>query len=276
MRTTYRTPCGTCGACCRSYLVPLCGYDVWLINRRESLDPLEFALAMTQETPRSDGFFLAADGPAHGLLLDKRGKLKVDSACVFLVSLEGGHERCGIYEHRPAVCRAYPMEIAPGGVVVEKRALCPPGGWSDAELTKQTWRRAVVRTTMHFDLYSEVVARWNARVQARAGQQFSLTEFYSFLINLYERVAAMDALIDEKTTARLELTWGYVPDPERSKLRLSDLIWPDYLATFRGILDGFYPEIPPQPWPEVLGSAAASHPPSGASPGRINQAVTID
>lgn len=251
MTTAYRSPCGTCGACCRAYLVPLCGHDVWLISQRESMNPVEFAYAIPQEPPRSDGFLLSSDAPPYGLVLDKQGRFRLDAACIFLVQLAGGHERCGIYDHRPVVCQAYPMQLAPGGVVVEKRALCPPDGWSDEELSKRSWRRAVTRTTMQFDLYAEVVARWNARVRALSGRAFALTDYYSYLINLYARVSDLDLELDETSRARLEITWGYVPDPERSKLRLADLIWPEYLARFRAIVDGYFPEVPPEPWPEL-------------------------
>lgn len=258
MTAAYRTPCGTCSACCRAYLVPLCGHDVWLISQRESMNPAEFAFAIPQEPPRSDGFLLSSDAPPYGLVLDKRGRFRLNAECVFLLRLVGGHDRCGIYEHRPVVCQAYPMQVAPGGVVVETRALCPPDGWSEEELTKRSWRRAVTRTTMQFDLYSEVVARWNARVRTRPSHTFALTEYYSYLINLYERVSDLDRQLDETARARLELTWGYVPDPARSKLRLADFLWPEYLASFRAIVDDYFPEIPPEPWPPILQSVTPS------------------
>ena len=27
MSDAFHNPCATCGACCRSYIVPVCGYD---------------------------------------------------------------------------------------------------------------------------------------------------------------------------------------------------------------------------------------------------------
>jgi Fe-S-cluster containining protein len=122
-------PCATCGACCRSYLVPVCGYDVWLISRRLHLDPARFVVAWQEEEPSVDGFRTEPDGPLYSLVLDKRRWSRGGSACVFLLRLPGGHDRCGIYEHRPVSCRAYPMVLLRGAVALGDDPLCPPGAW---------------------------------------------------------------------------------------------------------------------------------------------------
>jgi Fe-S-cluster containining protein len=252
MTDQHYNPCGTCGVCCRSYIVPVCGHDVWRISQSQRLAPEQFVVAVAQPEPRMDGFRLAADGPTHGLMLDKQGRLTVNQSCVFLVHLAGDHDRCGVYLDRPVVCRAYPMVLAPRGVTLREKALCPPNAWPESELGKRSWRGAVRRVTMQFDLYAEVVARWNARVDAAPPEHhFTLGEFLSYLINVYERVAPLDAELGDDALARIALTWGYVPDPGQSALRLSDLIWPEYHARFRDIVDGFYPAIPPEPRPAL-------------------------
>jgi Fe-S-cluster containining protein len=261
-----RNPCATCGACCRSYVVPVCGYDVWRISQAQRLAPEQFVIAVAQPEPRTDGFRLEPAGPTYGLMLDKQGRLQANQSCVFLFHLAGGNDRCGIYPDRPVVCRSYPMVIAPRGVTFRDKPLCPPDSWPEAELRKRSWRHAVLRVNMQFDLYADVVARWNARVDlAHAGSGFALAEYFSYLINVYERVAALDARNGEETLARVELSWGYVPDPSRSDLRLRDLLWPSYFSRFRDIVDDFYPEIPPEPRPDFdrdrsgdLGHVAAS------------------
>jgi Fe-S-cluster containining protein len=231
-------------------LVQVCGYDVWRINRAQRLAPEEFVVAVVQPEVKSDGFRLAAGGPTHGLMLDKQGRLKVNQSCVFLVHLGGEDERCGIYPDRPVVCRAYPMVLAPRGVTLREKVLCPPNSWPETELSRRPWRRAVRRVMFQFDLYAEVVAHWNARVDAAPPDRaFGLGEYYSFLINVYERVAALDAELDDDALAQVELTWGFVPDPEHSKIRLEDLLWPEYHARFRAIVEGFYPDIPPRSRP---------------------------
>lgn len=245
MTAISRNPCATCGACCRSYIVPVCGQDVWRISQRQRLAPEHFLIPVPQPKPRSDGFRLEPGGWTYALMLDKQGRLKVDQSCVFLVHLVGGHDRCGIYEHRPVVCQAYPMVQAPRGVSIRDEPLCPPDSWPDDELTKRPWRRVVMRVTMQFDLYAEVVARWNARVDAaRSDRIFALDEYLSYLMNLYDRVAELDSKVGEQTLTRVELTWGYVPDLARSSITLDDLPWPTYFDHFRDIVDGFYPDIP--------------------------------
>jgi Fe-S-cluster containining protein len=229
----------------------VCGHDVWRISRAQRLAPEQFVVAVAQPAPKSDGFRLTAEGPTHGLMLDKQGRLKVNQSCVFLVHLGGDDERCGIYADRPVVCRSYPMVLAPRGVMLREKALCPPNSWPESELSKRPWRRAVRRATFQFDLYAEVVARWNARVElAPPEYAFTLAEYFSFLINVYERVAALDAELNDDALAQIELTWGLVPDPAQSKVRLEDLLWPEYHGRFHAIVDGFYPEVPPSPRPE--------------------------
>jgi Fe-S-cluster containining protein len=241
-----RNPCATCGACCRSYIVPLCGYDVWRISQAQRLPPEDFVVPISQDEPRADSFRLAADGPPTALMLDKQGRLKVNQPCVFLLHLAGDQDRCGIYPDRPVVCQAYPMVLAPRGVTLRDKPLCPPDSWSEEELGKRSWRLAVLRVTMQFDLYAEVAVRWNLHVDAAGpGRQFALTDYLSYLVNVYERIAALDRELGDDAIERAVLTWGYVPDPNRSSLSLCDLPWSAYFSRFRDVVDGFYPEIPP-------------------------------
>ena len=132
--TATSNPCATCGACCRSYIVPVCGQDIWRISHRQRLDPEHFLIPVPQPQPRSDGFRSQPGAWTYALMLDKQGRLKVDQSCVFLVHLVGGHDRCGIYDHRPVVCQAYPMVMAPRGVTLRDASLCPPESWPDEEL----------------------------------------------------------------------------------------------------------------------------------------------
>ncbi len=119
-------PCASCGACCRSYLVPVCGYDVWLISTQQRLGPEQFLVPCPQEPPRDDGFLLSQEEPPYGLALDKRGQFHPKQPCVFLIELQGGGTRCGIYAHRPVVCQTYPMTAIDDIVVQYPDTLCPP------------------------------------------------------------------------------------------------------------------------------------------------------
>lgn len=225
MTAPAHNPCATCGACCRSYIVPVCGYDVWLISTRQRLSPEEFLIAGPQDSPRPDGFRLDRGGPTYGLALDKRRPLRVTQPCVFLIQLGGGNDRCGIYDERPVVCRSYPMSMWKDVVSQREDALCPSGSWSEADVAVSSWRDALRELRVHFDIYYEVVARWNARMAAQAPTaQFELPEYLSYLLNIYDRLAA-----------------------------LGD----DMAVRARPIINGFYPEIPPEPFIPVPSGEAA-------------------
>src|SRR6476659_1979688 len=82
-------PCATCAACCRSYLVPVCGQDVWRLSRSQRLAPEQFLVAWLQTEPGPDGFLLEPGGRPYGLGLGKRTRFAADQPCVFLMRLSG-------------------------------------------------------------------------------------------------------------------------------------------------------------------------------------------
>src|SRR6266498_4427592 len=142
---TAANPCATCGQCCRSYIVSVCGHDVWQISTRQRLSPERFLVACPQDEPRRDGFLLVATGATYGLMLDQQGPLEATQPCVFLLQLGGGHARCGIYDHRPVVCQAYPMGRSDAGILKRDNVLCPPDSWSPSQLRHPAWRPALQR-----------------------------------------------------------------------------------------------------------------------------------
>ena len=243
-------PCATCGVCCHSYLVPVCGYDVWLISREQQLSPETFLVAFPQPEGGPETFRLAAGGQNLALALDKRGRFRAKGDCIFLVRLAGGHKRCGIYDHRPSVCRAYPMRLETGTVSQREDVLCAPGSWPAAAVARPAWRAALQRQRMHFDVYHEVVARWNARVAARPEARFLSREYFSYLLNVYDRLAALDAQMGAAAVAAVQESWPHLSGPrgDLSVLRQpgTDLPWLDYLEAVRPIVDCFYPEVPRQ------------------------------
>jgi Fe-S-cluster containining protein len=267
-------PCATCGACCRSYIVPVCGYDVWLICTRQRLSPAQFLVAAQRDPAGFDGFRLEQGGPHYGLMLDKRGRLHPKQPCVFLVRLADGNDRCGVYAERPVVCQSYPMSLLKGVVTQRGDTLCPPGAWPAPAVQRPAWRHALQRMRMHFDVYYEVVARWNARVAAGPGAGLGLGQYYSYLINVYDRLAALDATVGQEQLVRIRDTWGVVPAPADTSEasgapQASDAAsgessgdsaaaaevsvpgdaypWLAYLSCARQIVDGFFPEVAPLP-----------------------------
>jgi Fe-S-cluster containining protein len=239
MSTTFHNPCATCGACCRSYIVPVCGYDVWRISTSQRLGPEQFLIPCPQDQPRLDGFLLALDEPAYGLALDKRGRFQPDQACVFLVDLKGGNSRCGIYADRPTVCQAYPMTLRDEETVQFRDAICPPGSWPEAAVHRPSWREAIARRTMHYGIYEDVVSRWNARfMDAPPGMELSLFAFYAYLMNVYDRMEALNREVGAERLAVITHSWGRLPQHDSAP----HPIWLDYRDAVRRMLTGFFTE----------------------------------
>jgi hypothetical protein len=168
------------------------------------------------------------------------------------MSLGEGETRCGVYTHRPSVCRAYPMAIWNLKVHQLPNALCPPGAWPEREVRRPAWVGVMQRLYMHFDVYNEVVARWNARLEKLPpGSRFSLSDYFNYLLNVYERFDVLAGEVGEEELARIQGTWPTAPRPNidysEMHIRSGDLPWLDYLLRVRGVIDGFFPEVEPQP-----------------------------
>jgi Fe-S-cluster containining protein len=253
-------PCGTYGICCRAYLVPVCGRDVWEISRRQHLDPESFVVAVPQPKQMFSTFKLDEAGFAYSLALDKKRQFEPNSACIFLVELGGGHSRCGIYSHRPVVCHAYPMEMFRDVVFKRRDSRCPPNAWPDGEPRRPSWRVKVQRNHLHFDIYSEVATRWNERVaRSPRGTAFTFTAYLNYPLNVYERLAVLEHEVGEETLRLVEANWSAMPengdltDPNLDRSRFP---WLSYLGACREIIDRFYPEIEPLPSASLMRAAA--------------------
>jgi Fe-S-cluster containining protein len=204
-------PCASCGACCRGYLVPLCGRDVWRISRRLHLAPEQFVVAWREDDDGPDRFRLEADGPRYTLVLDRRGWSAERSTCLFLLTLPGGRDRCGIYAHRPAACGAYPMVMRRDVVALRDDPLCPPGAWAADEAVRPAWRDALQQARMDFDVYHAVVERWNARQRVDRATRHP-SEYYDYLLGVYEALGALEAELGADGLAGLRDGWRAPPD----------------------------------------------------------------
>jgi Fe-S-cluster containining protein len=260
MSSAPTSPCSTCGACCRAYLVPVSGYDIWLLSTRQHLDPAEFLVAYPMAEVDLAAVRLEANEPhTHLIVLDKRAhQFALDQPCIFLLTLADGTTRCGVYADRPSTCRSYPMAAWDEVVFQRKEALCPPDSWPAAEVLRPVWRQNLQRFHMHLDIYREVTGRWNARVAARPRVRFTLQEFYSYVLNVYDRLAALDAALDDDRLARVRTGWPTLPRPSADlaalqapdgtwRVPLGERPWLDYLTQARQVIDSFYPELAPQP-----------------------------
>jgi hypothetical protein len=103
---------------------------------------------------------------------------------------------------------------------------------------------------LHFDLYHEAVARWNAHVDA-APESFALADYYRYILDVYTELAGLTAATDPATMADIVATWPPVPRADAQFVTTRRAggggPWLDYLHAARAIIDRFFPDIPPLP-----------------------------
>jgi Fe-S-cluster containining protein len=184
------SPCATCTqGCCHEHLVPVSGYDVWLIATSLELDPEQFVVAVPEEEPGATGFLLDRSGQTYDLALDRARARTIADACLFWIELPGGTGRCGIYPFRPQVCQAYPASLREGRVVRREDVLCPKPAWRDGTLGRPEWARTLRSLEVEHDVYRLVVRLWNQRV----ADEVSLTSYYAHVLDCYQRLAPVRA-----------------------------------------------------------------------------------
>lgn len=125
--------CTQCGKCCHDLRLPLtCQEAIAWLQRGGSVELLCEAIPWVTEPA-------AADAPA----MHKRqrsfpalsGTLPVRVIVVLAAAFKGACPHlgpdmcCGIYEHRPHVCRIYPAEVNPFFSISPDRKQCPPEAW---------------------------------------------------------------------------------------------------------------------------------------------------
>ena len=158
--------CGRCPArCCHGLDVHVTALDIVRITAATGRTAVGFV--RLAPTPRStpDSLLLDGDGPEFELLLQR------DGACVFLEVIDDeGRARCRIYEHRPAVCRAYPFY--PRGdeklalLTIDADALCPPPLLEDARIPNEALLPGLLDKEAERRAHRGLVDRWNRQVAA--------------------------------------------------------------------------------------------------------------
>lgn len=182
-------PCHTCEApCCRAYHIGISAWDAFRIARGVVVPMTDFCALGWRETAEAD-YRIVLDGCApsnerrfHALALRKvpDPDPRFRSRCPFLVSA-GPFGRCGIYEHRPLVCRTYPARVVHGVVALDAGGrYCPPAGWNlvdiDLGRARRTW--AVYEAQRAID--DRLIEAWNASVLA-SGEARSAEDFLRFI-----------------------------------------------------------------------------------------------
>jgi Fe-S-cluster containining protein len=187
------SPCANCTRkCCHEYLVTVTGYDVWTLATGLHMGPEQFLIVVSQIAPSNWAFRLHPAGPAYHIALDKKRSRGKKRACIFLVELPTGVNRCGVYPFRPIVCQGYPAFLRDQVVARREDVLCPIEAWRDSILDLPIWRKQLVRQQVELDIYEMVVARWNAYVRdtvAPASSLLSLAQYYAYLMDVYARLA---------------------------------------------------------------------------------------
>jgi Fe-S-cluster containining protein len=245
-------PCATCGACCRSYLVPVFGQDLYRLVTRRQLDPRSFVFFCEQEEPDRVGFRLQSGGTTYGLALDKKHKLEAAQPCTFLIEHADGSSRCGVYEDRPIACITYPMAKAPGGAALLPAALCPPDAWTPDEPANPHWTQALHRVDRYRDTYVEVINRWNAFIDSLAGELRPPEHFIAYVLQVYKRLALLEEELGPHALAEIERTWASLPAGSPLEgTRDAEPGWVSYLRRVRDVIDSYFPGLAPLPFARI-------------------------
>lgn len=175
------------GRCCTTYIVPVTGVDVWRIVQAQRLPPGVFLQREPEDYPSSTGFLLRPGGSTYMIALRHQYDRHNERPCVFLMQLREGVQRCGIYAHRPLVCRTYPMHLRPAGIVPRDDMLCPPGSWVGITAQPGEWRERVIQQDEEWDRYAMVVQVWNRAVSQRpADSGYVLDQYLAYVVAAYD------------------------------------------------------------------------------------------
>jgi Fe-S-cluster containining protein len=156
-----RFRCTGCGNCCRDTVVLLTDADVARISAGTGKRPEEFVRFFAKDAVEMDQrhpLWVRFDQGRAVMGLKWRG-----SACTFLRD----DNLCGIYEHRPVVCREHPFNVTLSDTgKVERIALSRvvhcPHEWDGKSSLGEI--RAVVRwNERQSDVYTGKVKAWNRR-----------------------------------------------------------------------------------------------------------------
>jgi Fe-S-cluster containining protein len=187
--------------------VSITGYDAWVIGTRLHL-PLESFLIYFPVAEQNDrGFRLDPGGQRYEIALDKVGQYQKGSPCVFWVELASGGGRCGIYPYRPMVCQTYPTYQQQEMVVLRDDVLCPEGAWNLVGMDLPVFRQRLSRFRMEQDVYAYIVAGWNRAVE-QGHRAFTIREYYTALMNIYEHLHRWMEGIAPDVRDRLARAWG--------------------------------------------------------------------
>jgi Fe-S-cluster containining protein len=232
-------PCASCRkACCANYTVTITGYDAWVIAKGLHLPLESFLVYFPIGDQNERGFALEPNGAHYEVALDKVGQYRKGNPCVFWVDLGNGGGRCGIYPYRPMVCQTYPAYHDQGTVALRNDVLCPEGAWNLTGMDLPVFRRRLYRFRMEQDIYAYLVSGWNDNVE-RTGRTFTVTDFYTMLMNVYEGIHRWTMRVPEDAMDGIVRRWGAMqlssPNPLFADIAApGDDVWRSAIADLRG------------------------------------------
>jgi len=251
-----KDPCGPCGLCCRSLIVPIYGVDLWRICRRRNRTPQSVAFYADQDQPDAFGFRFSPGAKTYRLALLKQEPMALTQPCIFLEDRGDGTSRCGIYEDRPMTCRVYPMFRIGPRVLQQQESLCPPDAWGDLDEIDLAWHQDMQRTRMERDIYAEVVARWNAVIDHGMLPESVAPRLYGeYILSAYDRIGELTDSLGTDALADIVWHWARVAAPTPGDARVPRSEEPAWLTHFRrarSIIDGFFSDVPPLPFQRMI------------------------
>lgn len=178
--------CNGCfGRCCREYVVPLNGADIWRIARTQHLAPMRFVWCDAEESPTPSGVLLRPGEPTYTLALQHHQPRNHERICMFL-NPDG---RCSIYAARPLVCQTYPMYLRKGVVTPREDLLCPAGSWAGIERMQADWRARIIAQNQAWEDYALVIAAWNGAIRSLQYETgAALAQYLDYLLLAYDQL----------------------------------------------------------------------------------------
>ncbi|HTV85958.1 MAG TPA: YkgJ family cysteine cluster protein [Dyella sp.] len=148
--------CTQCGKCCHNLRLPLTHSEAsaWL-QRGGTVEILCEAIPWVTEPALSDA---PAMHKRRRSFLACSGELPIRVIVILTATFEGacphlGRDmRCGIYDHRPHVCRIYPAEVNPFIALSPSHKQCPPEAWASPTPFMRANQVVDAQTQLHMSL----------------------------------------------------------------------------------------------------------------------------
>jgi hypothetical protein len=76
--------------------------------------------------------------------------------------------------------------------------------------------------------------------------------FIAYVLQVYERLAALDAEVGDDALSAIEQSWASLPANAPANARQEDEPrWITYFRRARNVIDEFFPDLPPQPFARI-------------------------